>query len=68
MTYMGAGLAAALFAQGMSTPLFHDPSLGAIFGLAFILALSKPAPLPVAKTDTPTPEPDQAGELDMHPL
>ncbi|BDQ34051.1 hypothetical protein [Pseudodesulfovibrio portus] len=74
MTHMGAGLAAALFAQGMSTPLFHDPALGAPFGLALILALSKSAPLPGDTTapDAPEPEPgtesDPARQWDMGPL
>jgi len=61
MTHMGAGLTAALFAQGMSTPLFHDPALGAAFGLALILALSGPE-------SRPGPGSDPAREWDMRPL
>ena len=68
MTHMGAGLAAALFAQGMSTPLFHDPTLGTTFGLALILALSGAAPGNTAAPETsasgPNPEPGQGTESD----
>jgi hypothetical protein len=79
-TRMGAGLAAGLFVQGMSTPLFYEPSTGAVAGLALFLALSasRNAPLPDLG-DPPAgrgPEPavkpqtedDPAREWDMRPL
>lgn len=37
---LGAGLTAALFAQGMTTPLLYDPAMAVTITLAFILALS----------------------------
>jgi len=40
LTRMGAGLTAALFAQGMTTPLLFDPTMGMAIGFGFILALS----------------------------
>jgi hypothetical protein len=78
LTRMGAGLAAVLFVQGMSTPLFYEPSTAATAGLALFLALSArrtrlpdPAgsesprgPEPVE----PQPEDDPAREWDMRPL
>ena len=76
-TRMGAGLAAVVFVQGMSTPLLYDPSTGAVLGLALFLALSAPrgtvpatppataAAAPVAE---PQPEADPAREWDMRPL
>jgi hypothetical protein len=75
-TRMGAGLAAALFVQGMSTPLFYEPSTGAVAGLALFLALSasRNAPLPglgdmsAGRTPEPQPEDDPAREWDMRPL
>lgn len=73
-TRLGAGLAAALFTQGMSTPLFYNPTLGVIMGLALILALSKSAPLDNVKIDHPKPAPnsdpetDPVKEWDMRPL
>jgi len=79
LTRMGAGLAAALFVQGMSTPLFYEPSTGAAAGLALFLALSAsrntlgPAPAsggsrgPEPDHD-PQPENDPAREWDMRPL
>lgn len=42
LTRMGAGLIAALFAQGMSAPLLYDPALAVSICLGFILALSAP--------------------------
>lgn len=71
-TRLGAGLTAALFAQGMSTPLLYDPAMAAPVGLAFILALGRPKP----KTDIPTPHPvhtvepapDPVSEWDLRPL
>ncbi|AMK10354.1 hypothetical protein [Pseudodesulfovibrio indicus] len=72
---MGAGLAATIFVQGMSTPLLYDPSTGAVVGLALLLALSapehgpKPAATPRTETETPTPtEADPAREWDLRPL
>jgi hypothetical protein len=80
LTRMGAGLAAALFVQGMSTPLFYEPSTAAVAGLALFLALSAPrrAPLPgladPLAADGPepaadlNPEDDPARKWDMRPL
>lgn len=68
MTRMGAGLAAGLFAMGMSTPLFHDPSLGAAFGLAFILALSGPGPDIHNPKTVPEADPDPVRQWNMRPL
>jgi hypothetical protein len=76
---MGAGLAAALFVQGMSTPLFYEPSTGAAAGLALFLALSAsrntlgPAPASggsrgLDPDHDPQPENDPAREWDMRPL
>lgn len=64
LTRMGAGLVAALFAQGMTTPLLFDPTLAVTIGLGFILALSVPAHRPntrlaepaAAETDDPVRE------------
>ena len=79
-TRMSAGLAAVLFVQGMGTPLFYEPSTGAVAGLALFLALSAPRnvrlsgpegpgsgriPEPAAE---PQPEDDPAREWDMRPL
>ena len=81
MTRMGAGLTAAIFAQGMSTPLLYDPTLATVTGLALFLALAKPTPLPetnvrdsVAPKPDPDPKPapkpdmDPAVEWDLRPL
>lgn len=72
MTRMGAGLAAVLFAMGISTPLFHDPGLGVSLGLAFILALSAPKPRPEIESATHGPDAedatDPARQWDMRPL
>lgn len=80
VTRMGAGLVAALFVQGMSTPLFYDPTMAVVFGLAFFLALSgsSPRPRPNVRTVAPPPEAapkpetktesDPATEWDMRPL
>ncbi|MCJ2165530.1 hypothetical protein [Pseudodesulfovibrio sp. S3] len=77
-TRMGAGLAAAIFAQGMSTPLLYCPALGAAMGLALFLALSASAatPLPNKKQESAPqrPEPpsrpdtDPAAQWDLRPL
>ncbi|MDC0336480.1 hypothetical protein OAN24_06280 [Pseudodesulfovibrio sp.] len=53
LTRMGAGLTAALFAQGMSTPLLYDPTMAVAIGLGFILALAKPAVRPNVKKNEP---------------
>jgi hypothetical protein len=80
---MGAGLAAALFAQGMSTPLLYDPATAAPVLLAFMLALRRPGPEPgpsridsaTAPDQTPGPAPtpppdaqDVVDEWDLRPL
>ncbi|WP_316899212.1 hypothetical protein [Pseudodesulfovibrio indicus] len=79
LTRMGAGLAAAIFVQGMSTPLLYDPSTGAVVGLALLLALSAPEFGPQCDSDHATPpetgaepepatEADPAREWDLRPL
>jgi len=78
VTRMGAGLIAALFVQGMSTPLFYDPTMGTVYGLAFFLAFSAPVRGPDRRTVTSPPataskqasktEPDPVTEWDMRPL
>lgn len=79
LTRMGAGLAAALFVQGMSTPLFYEPSTGAVAWLALFLALSARRtrlPGPADSDGGRDPEPDAgsqpqddpAREWDMRPL
>lgn len=79
LTRMGAGLIAALFAQGMTTPLLFDPSMGAIISLGFMLALTRQAPPPNVRkepadkpsdvsSDAPEPTPNPAKEWDMRPL
>lgn len=74
LTRMGAGLAAALFAQGMSTPLLYNPSLGTAMGLALFLSMSNPTTPPETKTGPTKPAPkseqdnDPAEEWDMRPL
>lgn len=78
-TRMGAGLAAVLFVQGMTTPLLYDPTTGVLAGLALFLALAVPrraAPQTVSATPAgpdepaaePQPEADPAREWDMRPL
>lgn len=77
LTRMGAGLTAALFAQGMSTPLLFEPAMATAIGLGFILALSSPATRPNVKSADPvTPPaapasgmlPDPTQEWDLRPL
>jgi len=73
LTRMGAGLAAALFVQGMSTPLLYDPTSGAVFGLALILAVSRlDRKLPLVGTGSAIPrshgETDPVREWDLRPL
>ncbi len=74
MTPMGAGLSAVLFAQGMSTPLFHAPALGVPLGLALVLALSAPrgpaaaSPAPRTPASPGTDDADPAREWKMRPL
>lgn len=67
---MGAGLTAALFAQGMSTPLLYDPAMAAPVGLAFILALRLPGPAADSPAKRPIRDaaPDPVGEWDLRPL
>jgi len=67
MTRMGAGLVAALFAQGMSTPLLYDPSTGAIAGLAFALVLTSSAPRPNKRKKTAPTPPDTPSETNADP-
>ncbi|CCH49258.1 hypothetical protein [Pseudodesulfovibrio piezophilus] len=71
---MGAGLTAALFAQGMTTPLLYDPAMGISIGLGLILAQTGPS-LPGTLTETqdgttiPTAaDTDSATEWDVRPL
>ncbi|WP_272701546.1 hypothetical protein [Desulfovibrio sp. Fe33] len=75
LTRMGAGLAAIIFVQGVSTPLFYEPSTGAVAGLALLLALSPTQgwsgvnrKRPSGPTDCPQPEENPAEEWDMRPL
>ncbi|WP_041915765.1 hypothetical protein [Pseudodesulfovibrio mercurii] len=76
LTRMGASLAAALFIQGMSTPLLYEPSTGAMAGLGLFLALSVYRAAPLAGPDgtrspDPTdarPEDDLVREWDLKPL
>jgi hypothetical protein len=72
---MGAGLAAALIAQGMSTPLLYAPATAAPVLLAFMLALRRPGPEPApnrtgsATAPDPTPDTqDVVDEWDLRPL
>jgi len=71
LTRLGAALTAGLFAQGMTTPLLYDPSMGVVVSLAFILALSAPLtseveqPLLVKESE---PVLDPAKEWNMRPL
>ena len=79
-TWLGAGLSAALFAQGMATPLLFDPATGVCATLAFVLALSPARPVnerrepvpeaPAPPTPDPTPDPasDPVEEWDLRPL
>lgn len=67
VTRMGAGLTAALVAQGMVSPLFHDPALGAAFGLALILTLSRPTHHTFG-TDAESLESNPPRNLNMRPL
>jgi len=56
---LGAGLTAALFAQGMTTPLLFDPAMAVTITLAFILALSGSRKAKTAPEQSPvlTPTP-----------
>lgn len=79
-TRMGAGLAAVVLVQGMTTPLFYEPSTGAVAGLALFLALSASRNVPLSDLGQPVsgqgpvppiepqPEDDPPRERDMHPL
>ncbi len=76
LTRMGAGLVAALFAQGMTTPLLYDPAMGIAIGLGFILALSGSVKQNTKKDDIEEavpesehePHPDPADEWNLRPL
>jgi hypothetical protein len=77
LTRLGTGLVAALFAQGMATPLLFDPATGVCVALAFVLALAPERPVNVRRAsapeppapESPAPEPaDPAREWDMRPL
>lgn len=68
LTRLGAGLTAALFAQGMSTPLLFDPSMAVSICLAFILALTVPKVVEDRLVLNNEPESDPAKEWDMRPL
>lgn len=77
LSRMGAGLVAALFAQGMSTPLLYDPAMAAAIGLGFILALTGPMRKTNAKRkeevetkpdSEPEPHPDPTEEWNLRPL
>jgi len=84
LTRMGAGLTAALFAQGMNTPLLYDPAMAAAIGLGFFLVLARPLNAPNVRTKKadvikeadptpdpvpdPEPDPDPSKEWDMQPL
>lgn len=77
LTRMGAGLTAALFAQGMTTPLLFEPSLAVAIGLGFFVALSRPGHRPNVrsrKVETPETKPEtpikngSPEEWDMSPL
>lgn len=70
-TRMGAGLTAALIAQGMATPLLYDPATAAPVYLAFLLALGRPVTLPGPNNlpgPKPEPAPDPVTEWDLRPL
>lgn len=69
LTRMGAGLVAALFAQGMTTPLLYDPTMAVTIGLGFILALSAPPVRPntrVAESAAPETD-DPVREWNLRP-
>ena len=72
LTRLGAGLSAALFAQGMATPLLFDPATGVCVTLAFVLALSPARPVNVRREsvpESPAPQPPEpAEEWNMRPL
>lgn len=76
LTRMGAGMTAALFAQGMTTPLLFNPAMCAVIGLGYCLALSRPKNQPNVRTaqfeDAEPPKTtgtnDPVQEWDMRPL
>ncbi len=79
LTRMGAGLTAALFAQGMTTPLLFDPTMAVAISLGFILALSNLTPAAnekkqaLERSPEPTPAkpentPDPVDEWNFKPL
>lgn len=68
LTRMGAGLVAALFAQGMTTPLLFDPTMAVAIGLGFILALSGPVHRPNTRlAETGAAEIDPVQEWNLQP-
>lgn len=76
LTRMGAGLTAALFAQGMTTPLLFDPATGIAISLGFILAMATPLHRPNTRVEeqsmpdaaAPMAGADPAREWDLRPL
>ena len=64
VTRMGAALVAALFAQGMSSPLLYDPNTAAPLGLGLFLALSRPGAQPNLR---PSPAPESRNEPETGP-
>lgn len=72
LTRMGAGLTAALFAQGMTTPLLFDPAMAVPIVMGYLVALLPSARPLNAKVDEPTASSvkplDCAVEWNMRPL
>ncbi|SOB58823.1 conserved membrane protein of unknown function [Pseudodesulfovibrio profundus] len=72
LSRMGAGLTAALFAQGMTTPLLFDPAMAVPIVMGYMVALSSPADQANAKVDEPDGSKvqplDPAAEWNMRPL
>lgn len=58
LSCFGAGLVAAILAQGMASELFYRGNLAVVLCLALFLALGAPRPkdAPEARTSTPPPE------------
>jgi len=78
-TRMGAGLTAAIFAQGMTTPLFFDPCLAIAIGLGLFLSLSGSGRKTNTRVKTdqangstptikPTDDSDPVTDWDLRPL
>lgn len=73
LTRMGAGLVAALFAQGMTSPLLFDPAMAIAIGFGAMLAFSAPVRKPNTRIEEPVApsaagEDDPAKEWDLRPL